>query len=137
MDNQDTHVMDDKLRKHATIIIENAQLLLSARLGALTSYQEEFLRHILANAEKFIHLYAAFHDATAVEISLSMRHDLGNPLTPIRGYTDLLQRPMAGTLNPRQQVSIQQIAYSSEALRLGILEAVHTAKQATAGTRPN
>ena len=124
--------MEDKLRKHATIIIENAQLLLSAHFGALTSYQEEFLRHILANAEKFIHLYATFHNATPVEITSAMRHDLGNPLTPIRGYTELIQRPMAGTLNSRQQISIQQIAYSSEALRLAILEAVLTAKQADA-----
>ena len=124
--------MDDKLRKHATIIIENAQLLLSARFGALTSYQEEFLRHILANAEKFVHLYAAFQNATPEEVSRTMRHELGNPLTPIRGYTDLLQRPMAGRLNSRQQMCIQQIAYSSEALRLGVLETVNNAREAAA-----
>ncbi|MFW5691444.1 MAG: histidine kinase dimerization/phospho-acceptor domain-containing protein [Chloroflexota bacterium] len=101
--------MNDTLHEHIEAIIASAQSLLSGDDGELTERQQGFVKIILANAEKFIHRAADFASVPLEEVSAEMRHELGNPLTPIFGYSELMQKRFFDELNPAQQAHVNII----------------------------
>lgn len=121
--------MDTELRILTNQVIANANALLSQRDGVLTEKQLKAVHIIIANAEKFLLLCIEFHEVDLEAITSTMRHELGNPLTPIRGYSDLLGTGMMGDLNSNQQDSVQIIFKSTDALRARVEEIVEEARQ--------
>lgn len=128
--------MNDILHHHTTRIIESAQNLLTDQDGRLNDKQINFVKKILANAEQFIHLYAEFESAPIEHITADMRHDLGNPLTPINGYSELLLMEVIGSLTARQQTYAQTIFDSTYALRDEIEALVEQAREFALSGRP-
>lgn len=123
--------MDEQILNHITTIVDGARYLLSEEGGTLTADQTPAVQMILRNAERFIHIYAEFEQATADEIAKFMRHDLGNILTPIRGFSDLLVRQRIGDLNPDQHACVEGIQQSTVAL----YEAIQKLVALATGTR--
>lgn len=121
--------MDTELRILTDQVITNANALLNERDGTLTEKQLKAVRIIIANAEQFLLLCIEFHAIDLPSITSTMRHELGNPLTPIRGYSDLLGAGMMGELNPVQQHSVQIIFESTDALKVRVEEIVAEARQ--------
>jgi signal transduction histidine kinase len=124
--------MFQDLSDNIDIIVDNAQSLLNEVDGPLDDKQKNFVRIILANTEKFIHLAAEFLSVPLAEVSPDMRHDLGNPLTPIHGYSELLRMRMVDTLNPRQQDSVMEIHHCTANLRKLVDSLVIQARTAAA-----
>ena len=120
--------MQGDLYDHATIIIDSAQTLLGERYGTLTSRQTEAIKTIIANAEKLLHMYAEFTAMPLEDVPSMMRHELGNQLTPIRGYSDLLIMGVMGTLNLEQQAHVEAIYDTTTVLREMINEIVAKAR---------
>lgn len=121
--------MNNILHHHTTLIIDSAHNLLNDPTGKLNDKQITFVKKILANAEQFIHLYAQFESAPIELVTADMRHDLGNPLTPINGYSELLLMEVIGSLSARQQIYAQTIFDSTYALRDEVEAIVDKARQ--------
>lgn len=121
--------MDNQLGILTDQVITNANALLNERDGTLTDKQLKAVRIIITNAEQFLLLCIEFHAIDLPAITSTMRHELGNPLTPIRGYSDLLGAGMMGDLNSRQRDSVQIIFESTDALRIRVEEIVEDARQ--------
>jgi len=120
--------MDTELRQLTDMVIENATALLNERDGELTDKQIKAVKTIIANAEQFLLLCIEFHAVPLEQISSHMRHELGNPLTPIRGYSDLLNSGLMGMLNALQQESVQIIFKATDALKNRVEEIVVEAR---------
>lgn len=108
--------MDDILNEHITNIIASSQALLSEADGELNDKQRRGIKTILGNAENFIHIATEFLAVPIDEITADLRHELGNPLTPIRGYSELLVMGMMGTINEQQEQHMKLIFQSTETL---------------------
>jgi signal transduction histidine kinase len=106
--------MQDELYHNTEAIIEAAQALLQ---GDLSARQAEFIRIILANAEKFIHLAAEFLSVPLEEVSADLRHELGNPLTPIFGYSELLLTRLLDGMDDAQVAQVYVISRCTSELR--------------------
>lgn len=124
--------MYEDLSASIDVIVANAQALLNEADGPLDDKQKNFVRIILANTEKFIHLATEFLSVPLAEISPDMRHDLGNPLTPIHGYSELLRMRMMETLNEYQQQSVMEIHHHTNELRRIVDSLVLEARAASA-----
>lgn len=120
--------MNADLYKHTIIIMDAAQALLNETEGPLNDKQRDITKTIIANAEKFLHICIDFQEIQLVDFSPEMRHELGNPLTPIRGYSDLLSMGVLGSLNLIQQARVQAICDSTEAVREMIEQMVEEAR---------
>lgn len=127
--------MEDRLSQHAANIISSSKFLLSRENGALTAYQDGFVREILDCMETFITLYTDFICTTPEQITSSMRHDLGNSIMPVVGYAELLARPGVGKLNTDQQALVNSIKTDIEVLRLTVLDLVAKAREYTNNSR--
>ena len=110
-------MMNAELEQAIDTIIEGSQALLSERDGTLDSKQKRFVHIILANAERFIHLAAEFTALPPEEVTQELRHEIGNPLTPIHGYAELMRMSMAESLNEAQREWIKQIHQATGDLR--------------------
>lgn len=121
--------MNNPLYHHTGMIIDCAQDLLGNSAPPLNDKQAAFVKKILANAELFIHLYAEFSTAPIEHITAEMRHELGNPLTPINGYSELLLMGVIGTLTDKQQAHLQTIFDSTQALCDAVEDIVSTARE--------
>jgi signal transduction histidine kinase len=121
--------MDAALQDHISTIVQNAEALLREEDGTLDARQGEFIRKILANAEKFIHVATAFSALPPDKVSSELRHELGNPLTPMFGYSELLITRMMDTLNTAQKIQVQEIANSTSILRYIVDDLVNQARQ--------
>lgn len=120
--------MEDLLNKHAAAIVDWSQALLGEKDGPLNPKQRDSIKTILANAERFFHVYAECQAMSVSDFINNMRHEIGNPLTPIRGYSELLLMGVVGTLNEEQQHHIQGIVDSTNELRKGVEDMVKTAR---------
>lgn len=120
--------MEDTLHSYATAIIDGSQALLGEKDGLLNTRQRDDIKVILANAERFIHVYAECQALSPRDFVANMRHEIGNPLTPIRGYSELLLMGVVGTLNERQQSQVQGIVDSTNALRRGVEDMLNAAR---------
>lgn len=125
-------IMQEELYAESEKIIAHAQALLNEVDGPLDDKQRDFIRIILANTEKFIHLAAAFLSVPLAQVSQDMRHDLGNPLTPIHGYSELLRMRMMATMTPAQQSHVQAIHDSTANIRHLVDQLVQAAREAAA-----
>lgn len=115
-------MMDHMLHTYASTIIECAQALLGQSDGELSDRQREIMKKIIANAERFIHIYAEYQ-ALPFETfgsSISMRHEFGTPLTPITGYSELLLMGALGALNDKQMQHVRDICDTTNQLRLAV-----------------
>jgi len=121
--------MNDTLVEHTNTIIDHALVLLNGEKGELNEKQYGFIKTIIANAEKFIHLAAEFEAASLDMITSDMRHNLGNPLTPMIGYSELLIMGLMGGLNNDQFAHAQAIWESTSSLKDDVDEAVARARQ--------
>ncbi|MDX1990852.1 MAG: histidine kinase dimerization/phospho-acceptor domain-containing protein [bacterium] len=124
--------MNDELNIQAEAIVGCALALLNENNGSLSFKQREVVKTILANAEQLIHLYAAFQSVPPEKVSASLRHELGNPLTPILGYSDLLAMGAIGLLSDIQRGYVQLICDSTEQLRALIEQRVAEARRCAA-----
>lgn len=120
--------MNDTLTYFTDQIIDAA---LALQHQGLNEKQEGFVKIIISNAEKFIHLAAQFQAVPLGEITADMRHDLGNPLTPIGGYGELLTMGLMGILTPEQQLHAQTIVDSTKALKEHVDDLVQQARDYT------
>ncbi len=121
--------MHDELNTQTKLIVDCALALLNEHsTGSLTLKQREVVRTILANAERLIHLYAEFQSVPMAQVSSEMRHELGNPLTPILGYSDLLSMGAIGSLSDIQRGYVQQICDVTKRLRAMIDSKVKEAR---------
>ncbi|GAB4315525.1 MAG: hypothetical protein Kow00117_07520 [Phototrophicales bacterium] len=109
------------------IIIESAQALLHS---TLTEKQTQFVKTIIANAERFIHIATEFESLPLEKVSADLRHELGNPLTPIYGYAELLKVGMMGDVDSEQQAHVIRILDSTAALRVLVDHLVAKAREA-------
>ncbi len=125
--------MEQELQHHIDVIIASALALMSERDGELTDKQEQFIRIILANAEKFIHLATRFTALPLAEVGSELRHELGNPLTPIYGYSELLMTRMIGSMTPAQRKHVIAISQSTDELRRIVDELVARARALARG----
>lgn len=107
----------DTLNATAEYIVDSTLALLNEHNGQLSAKQAEVVRVILANAEHLVHLYAAFQSVPLHSVTREMRHELGNPLTPILGYSDLLAIGALGLLNDIQLGYVRRICECTEKLR--------------------
>ncbi len=121
--------MSDVLNHHATVIIDSALVLQNQHHGELTEKQQKAIKTIIGNAEKFVHLYAEFQMLALGDVPSTLRHELGNQLTPIRGYSDLLTMGVIGTLNTAQLSHVEAIYDSTNALREEVDNIVAQARQ--------
>ena len=123
-------MMDRMLHQHAHIIIDGAQALLNLTDGPLTEKQTRIVKTIIANAERFVHIYAEFQSVPfeVFAANKSMRHEMGTPLTPINGYAELLMMGALGALNTAQQHHVQRICESTNQLRLAVEMIVNEAR---------
>lgn len=117
------------LNDYATTIIDSAGILLSGRYGALAERQHGAIKTIIANAERFVHIYAEFESVPLEDVSSMTRHELGNHLTPIRGYSDLLIMGAIGDLTAEQQVHVQAIFDATTILREEVDKIVGQARE--------
>lgn len=117
----------DTLGHYINIIIESAQTLLHS---SLNEKQTQFVKTIIANAERFIHIATEFESLPMERISADLRHELGNPLTPIYGYAELLKIGMMGNVDEEQQAHIIRILDSTSALRVLVDHLVAKAREA-------
>jgi signal transduction histidine kinase len=122
-------MLTDDLYFHTTIIMDSANALLNEIDGELTEKQRQIVRTIIANAEKFVLLCMEFQAIPLEEVSSEMRHDLGNHLTPIRGYSDLLAMGLIGTLNDAQQKYVAAICASTTIVRQMVEEIIRVARE--------
>jgi signal transduction histidine kinase len=125
--------MQHELQENIDIIITCAEALISGQEGELTDKQEQFIRIILANAEKFIHLATRFYALPLAEVGSELRHELGNPLTPIYGYSELLMTRMIGSMSPAQRRRVIAISQSTDELRRIVDELVSKARALSRG----
>jgi signal transduction histidine kinase len=109
--------MEHDLYHHIDKIITAAQALIGECDGCLSDKQTDFVRIILANAERFIHLATDFMSVPQAEITPEVRHELGNPLTPILGYSELLSMQLIHSMTPEQRQHVLTITSSTQELR--------------------
>jgi signal transduction histidine kinase len=123
--------MDHMLHTYASTIIECAQALLGQSDGELSERQHEIMKKIVANAEKFVHLYAEYQalPSETFASSSAMRHEFGTPLTPITGYSELLLMGALGALNDRQMQHVRRICDTTNQLRLAVEMTVNEARR--------
>lgn len=112
-----SNLMEHDLYYHIDTIITSAQALISGCDAELTDKQGDFVRIILANAERFIHLATDFMSVPRAEVTPELRHELGNPLTPIFGYSELLSTRLINSMTDQQQQHVLAIASSTRELR--------------------
>lgn len=110
-------LMEHDLYYHIDKIITSAQALIGDCDGELSPKQTDFIRIILSNAERFIHLATDFMSVPHAEITPELRHELGNPLTPILGYSELLEMQLIHTMTHDQQTHVLTITTSTRELR--------------------
>lgn len=120
------------LYEHATIIIDSASILLGERYGTLSERQYDIIKTIIANAERFVHIYAEFESMPPEDVPSMTRHELGNQLTPIRGYSDLLIMGVIGELTAEQQVHVQAIFDATTTLHQQVNSIVSNARELAA-----
>ncbi len=113
---------------HIDTILDNAQTLLEDGVSGLNDRQINFLTIIVDNTQLLNHLCVDFVGMNITHITVDQRHQLGNPLTPVLGYAELLCTGMLGTFTPRQSVNIKQVYLSALALRDIIEMLVQTAR---------
>jgi signal transduction histidine kinase len=121
--------MNAELHDHVTTIIACAQGLLGEHDGPLSEKQRQIIKTIIANAEHFIHIYAECLAMPIGDFIAKMRHQVGTPLTPIRGYSELLLMGAMGQLNERQEAQIQAILDSTAQLQYGVDAMVRDARR--------
>lgn len=121
--------MSQKLEDYATTIIACAELLLRQQDGSLNDKQLRTIKTIIASAEQFIHIYAACQAMSISDFVANMRHEVGNPLTPIRGYSELLLMGALGGLNDTQLESVKEIADTTVQLQSGVEAMVRGARE--------
>ena len=127
--------MEDILREHIANIIDCSQALLREEEGELNVKQRRGIRSIISNAEVLVHLVTEFLAVPLNEVTADLRHELANPLTPIRGYSELLSMGMMGVLNEQQQFYAHGLYESADSLRLMVEEMVNDARR-QAGVPP-
>ena len=109
--------MGIELFHHINVVVDNAYDLLEEYDGQLTDRQAGFLKIIVQNITVFNNLCEGFVNTPLQQITVEQRHQLGNPLTPVLGYAELLAMGSIGALNPKQQKSAQNIYQSALTLR--------------------
>lgn len=120
--------MDNELENLAEMVIMCAHLLLGEYDGRLSAKQSEAIKAILASSERFIHLYAECANAPFEELAMKVRHDIGNELTPMRGYSELLVMGVIGSLNEKQKTYVRQIVDSTDHIRIRVEALVRQAR---------
>lgn len=105
---------DDQLMEITHAIIEHAMALLNSEIA---EKQRNAIRVIIANAEKFYMTYTEFSAVPLAEVTANMRHELGNPLTPIYGYSELLGMDVLGSMNDDQMNHVRGIHELTQQLR--------------------
>jgi signal transduction histidine kinase len=129
-------VLDEMLYAYTATIIECAQALLGESDGPLSDKQYEIMKRIIANAERFIHIFAEYQalPLDTLVTTRTLRHEFGTPLTPITGYSELLIMGVLGALNEKQMEHVQRICETTNQLRLAVEMIVNEARRLTAQT---
>lgn len=109
--------MDVRLEEPINTIIDSSQRLLSEATGTLNDKQKRYIYVILANAERFVHMATEFSALPREEVTKELRHAIGNPLTPIQGYVELMRTNMAENLNESQHACVTCIQQATADLR--------------------
>lgn len=122
----------DPLNTTGEQIVDSTLALLNEHNGTLEPKQREVILVILANAEHLLHCYAEFQSVPLHLVTREMRHELGNPLTPIVGYSDLLAAGMMGQLNDIQLGYVRRICDATDQLRALIEARVAEARRGVA-----
>lgn len=105
--------MNAQFYNHLNNILNNAQALLNEE--SLNERQVNFLTMILRNAQTLRETSRQYEGVTL--LTCEQRHKLGNPLTPILGYAELLTSGTLGMLTLVQESHVIQICTSAQALR--------------------
>jgi signal transduction histidine kinase len=112
--------MDD-LQMPAEAIVAHCQSLLDEAESTLTEQQQDFIRTMQNNGQRFCAQLVALHDRIeemrAGKGYHEIGHELRSPLTTIFGYNHLLLNGMMGEITPQQREHLQQIEQSSTHLR--------------------
>lgn len=112
--------MSLQLETYATSIIACAENLLGGGGSTLNDKQCQSVKIILGAAEHFLHLYAECLSMSTEDRIQHMRHALANPLTPIRGYSQLLVMGVFGELNDQQLAQVRTISDITDQVQTGI-----------------
>lgn len=104
----------------------------------LNDKQRDLLHIIRRNTQTMHAVYQAWSgqaspetvdiDAENLNDAAYLRHTLGNMLTPIRGYAQVLQQGTAGTLTLQQDACMQAICTVADTMRGQLIE-MKTAQQ--------
>jgi signal transduction histidine kinase len=122
--------MNPDILIYANTIIATSKTLL--RDSQLSAKQREVIGVISRAANEFVRIYNDCMAMPFEQFARELRHEIMNPLTPIRGYTEMLLIGMIGTLTPEQQEFVQQIAESGNLLRSGVDVVVNNARKLVA-----
>ncbi len=82
--------------------------------STFSEQQRHVLQTLFANTRHLVALIGQ-HDITETSSDL-LRHKLGNLMTPLRGYADVLVHERSGPLTDQQHVLAQQLADGVESL---------------------
>jgi signal transduction histidine kinase len=120
---------DDQLINITHLIIEHAMALLNSDIA---EKQRSAIKVIIANVEKFYMTYTEFSAVPLAEVTANMRHELGNPLTPIYGYSELLGMDVLGSMNDDQMKHVRGIYELTQQLRSMVDDLVTRAREQAA-----
>ena len=124
--------MNPDILIYANTIIATSKALL--RDSQLSNKQREVIEVISRAANEFVRIYDDCMAMPFEKFARELRHEIMNPLTPIRGYSEMLLIGMIGVLTPEQQEFVQQIAESGNMLRSGVDVVVNNARKLVTAT---
>lgn len=101
--------------------VRGAFLIESAKSGVLDLFDMQFLQRLVERASSSIQnalLYSQLQNEQEARYLFvrELTHDLQNPLTSMKGYTDLLLRGMVGELNDRQMQFLKTVQSNADHL---------------------
>lgn len=125
--------MVENLREYIAQIIAHANAVLDISNGPLSDDQVDHLQTIIRHAQRFEsallkygdQLMAMWRGGPYVDIS----HPLGNPVTPIVGFSWLLLTESAGALTSAQARHVEAIQQLGHTISSTISEIVRRAQQ--------
>ena len=96
--------MSSSLQQHAQVLSKTVNaLLVDDSAYAWTALQSKYLHKIQHNVQEFIHVFAMLDQMPSHDILYTLDHDVRNLITPIMGYVELVQDPVAGELTQQQR----------------------------------
>ncbi len=96
--------MSQLLQEYAQALSQTVDSLLNGDMSfTWTALQQKYLHKIQHNVQEFIQVFAMLDQMPSHDILYTLDHDVRNLITPIMGYVELVQDPVAGDLTQHQR----------------------------------